>query len=51
MKLKHNYNNLKTCPSGRRVWQKGLEIVFVTSDLLETFPKKEQYNLTSQLSG
>lgn len=43
MKLKHNYKNLK-------IWQKALQIAFDASDVLETFPQKEQYNLTSQIS-
>lgn len=43
MKLKHNYKNLK-------IWKKALNIAFDTSDILETFPKSEQYNLTSQMS-
>ncbi|MEM0518697.1 MULTISPECIES: four helix bundle protein [Aequorivita] len=43
MKIKHNYKNLK-------IWQKALNIAFDTSDILEAFPQKEQYNLTSQMS-
>lgn len=43
MKIKHNYKNLK-------IWQKALNIAFDTSDILEIFPKKEQYNLNSQIS-
>lgn len=50
MELKHNYKNLKTCPSDRRIWQRALQIAFDASDILETFPRKEQYNLKLQMS-
>jgi four helix bundle protein len=40
---RHNYKELK-------IWQKGLEIAFDISDLLEKFPKHERYDLSSQLS-
>ncbi|GAA4889584.1 four helix bundle protein [Flaviramulus aquimarinus] len=40
---RHNYKNLK-------IWQLGLEIANNISDILETFPKHEKYNLSSQLS-
>lgn len=43
MKPKHNYKNLK-------IWKKALNIAFETSNILEAFPKKEQYNLISQIS-
>ncbi len=43
MKPKHNYKSLK-------IWQRALQIAFGASDVLETFPKKEQYKLTSQMS-
>ncbi len=42
-KSRHNYKNLK-------IWQLGLEISLEISDLLDTFPKHEIYNLTSQMS-
>lgn len=31
------------------VWRKGIEIVDMIYDLTETFPKKELYNLSSQM--
>lgn len=40
---RHNYKNLK-------IWKLGLEIAQEISDLLETFPKHERYDLTSQIS-
>ncbi|MBP2833062.1 four helix bundle protein [Aquimarina sp. U1-2] len=40
---RHNYKNLK-------IWKLGLEITNDISDLLETFPKHERYDLSSQLS-
>lgn len=43
MKPKHNYKNLK-------IWKKASNIAFETSNILEAFPKKEQYNLISQIS-
>ncbi len=43
MGSRHNYKNLK-------IWKLGLEIAFEVSDLLENFPKAEQFALTSQIS-
>lgn len=43
MKRRHNYKNLK-------IWKLALEISYSVSDILELFPKKEQYSLTSQIS-
>lgn len=40
---RHNYKNLK-------IWQLGLEIATDISDLIETFPKHELYNLSTQMS-
>jgi four helix bundle protein len=40
---RHNFKNL-------RIWKLGLEISFPISDILLTFPKQEQYDLTSQMS-
>lgn len=40
---RHNYKNLK-------IWKLALRIAFEVSDILESFPKHEQYNLTSQMS-
>ncbi len=40
---RHNYKNLK-------IWQMGLEICKRVSDILDTFPKHERYDLTSQIS-
>lgn len=40
---RHNYKNLK-------IWKAGLEIAKKVSDLIETFPKHERYDLTSQIS-
>ncbi|MCZ6594322.1 MAG: four helix bundle protein [Bacteroidetes bacterium] len=40
---RHNYKNLK-------IWKLGLDIAQEISDLLETFPKHERYDLTSQIS-
>lgn len=42
-KMRHNYKNLK-------IWQAGLELSKKVSDVLETFPKHERYDLTSQMS-
>lgn len=42
-KMRHNYKNLK-------IWQSGLELSKKISDILETFPKHERYDLTSQIS-
>jgi len=43
MKKKHNYKNLK-------IWKTALKIACDVSDILEKLPKKEQYNLISQMS-
>ena len=43
MGRRHNYKNLK-------IWKLGLEIAYEVSDVLEGFPRKEQFSLTSQLS-
>ncbi|MHB0756781.1 four helix bundle protein [Polaribacter sp. M15] len=40
---RHNYKKLK-------IWQLGLELSFLISDILENFPKHERYDLTSQIS-
>ena len=40
---RHNYKNLK-------IWKLGLEIAKDISDILESFPKHERYDLTSQIS-
>jgi four helix bundle protein len=40
---RHNYKELK-------IWQKGLEIAFDVSDIVDDFPKHERYDLSSQLS-
>ena len=42
-KMRHNYKNLK-------IWHAGLELSKKVSDVLETFPKHERYDLTSQMS-
>jgi len=41
---RHNHRNLK-------IWQLGTEIMKDIYDLTSTFPKKEDYRLTSQLTG
>lgn len=43
MKKRHNYKNLK-------IWKLPLELAYSVSDILELFPKKEGYSLTSQIS-
>lgn len=43
MRKRHNYKNLK-------IWKLGLNIANDVSDLLLSFPKNEQYSLTSQIS-
>lgn len=43
MRKRHNYKNLE-------IWKKGLDIANEVSDILSSFPKNEQYNLTSQMS-
>lgn|SRR5690606_30479059 len=40
---RHNYKNLK-------IWQLGLEIANDISDILQEFPKHEQFDLGNQLS-
>lgn len=40
---RHNYKKLK-------IWQVGLKLSFLVSDILENFPKHERYDLTSQIS-
>ncbi|ARN77413.1 four helix bundle protein [Nonlabens spongiae] len=40
---RHNYKELK-------IWQKGIEIAFEVSDLVDSFPKHERYDLSSQIS-
>ena len=40
---KHNYKNLK-------IWSLGLEIACDISDILESFPKHERFDLSSQMS-
>lgn len=44
MQKRHNYKNLE-------IWKLGLQIANEISDLLLRFPKYEQYNLISQMSG
>ena len=41
---RHNHRNLK-------IWQLGTEIMKDIYDVTSTFPKKEDYRLTSQLTG
>lgn len=43
MRKRHNYKNLK-------IWKLGLVIVHDVSNLLLSFPKNEQYSLTSQIN-
>lgn len=43
MRKRHNYKNLE-------IWKKGLDIANDVSDILSSFPKNEQYNLTSQMN-
>ena len=40
---RHNYKNLK-------IWQLGIEIANTISDILDSFPKHERYDLCSQIS-
>jgi four helix bundle protein len=40
---RHNFKNLK-------IWQIGIEIAKEISDLIESFPKHEKYDLSNQLS-
>lgn len=40
---RHNYRNLD-------IWKRALDIANEISDLLMSFPRNEQYNLTSQMS-
>lgn len=40
---RHNYKELK-------IWQKGMKIAYSISDVVETFPKHERFDLSSQLS-
>lgn len=40
---RHNYKELK-------IWQRSLDIAFEVSDLIDTFPKHERFDLSSQLS-
>ena len=40
---RHNYKNLK-------IWQLGLEIAHIISDILEKFPSHEKFSLNSQIS-
>ncbi|WP_297511642.1 four helix bundle protein [Flavobacterium sp.] len=40
---RHNFKNLK-------IWQIGIEIAKKISDLIESFPKHEKYDLSNQLS-
>lgn len=40
---RHNYKNLK-------IWQLGIEIANDISDILDTFPKHERFDLSSQIS-
>ncbi|MEL6812032.1 MAG: four helix bundle protein [Bacteroidota bacterium] len=42
-RVRHNYKNLK-------IWMLGLELAKYVSEILENFPKNEQYGLTSQIS-
>ena len=41
---RHNHRNLK-------IWQLGTEIMKDVYDITSTFPKKEDFRLTSQLTG
>lgn len=41
--MRHNYKNLK-------IWQLGIEIANIISDILLDFPKHERYDLSSQIS-
>jgi len=43
MGQRHNYKNLK-------IWQLGLEIMNDISDVLQTFPKHERFDLSTQMS-
>lgn len=43
MARRHNYKNLK-------IWQLSLEIANDISDVLLTFPKHEQFDLSTQMS-
>ncbi|HET8885952.1 MAG TPA: four helix bundle protein [Salinimicrobium sp.] len=43
IKKRHNYKNLK-------IWHSGLDITNDVSDLLQTFPVHEKYDLSSQMS-
>lgn len=44
IRKRHNHKNLK-------IWQLGTEIMKDIYDLTATFPKREDYRLTSQLAG
>lgn len=44
IRRRHNHRNLK-------IWQLGTEIMKDIYDITSTFPKKEDYRLTSQLTG
>lgn len=41
--MRHNYKNLK-------IWQSGIEIANIISDILLNFPMHERYDLSSQIS-
>ena len=42
-RVRHNYKKLK-------IWQMSLKIAKNVTDILDTFPKHERYDLTSQIS-